>query len=180
MEGKVRTALRLLSNKDDTGPLSLDTTIGSKTVRELLHDKHPSRKPANPSALIQNATHPDPDPHPVLFDQIIGPLIQRTGLHTDGAAGPSNLDAYDWRCICSAFQQTSMDLCEALASAARRICSTLVDPSGLDAFTARQLIALDKHPGVRPIGIGEVSRCIIGKTIMAVIKFEVQEAAGTR
>ena len=73
-----------------------------------------------------------------------------------------------------------MDLCKALASVARCICSTLVDPSGLDAFTASRLTALDKHPGVRPICIGEVSRRIIGKTILAVIKFEVQEAAGTK
>ena len=31
MEGKVRAVLRLLSNQDDAGPLSLDTAIGSES-----------------------------------------------------------------------------------------------------------------------------------------------------
>ena len=65
-----------------------------------------------------------------------------------------------------------MDLCEALASMAKCICSTLVDPSRLDAFTASHLIALDKHPGVHPIGIGEVSRCIIGLWLSSSLKFK--------
>ena len=176
-EGKVRAALRLLSNHENGAPLSLDSTVGSKTVREILHEKHPSGKPINTSALIH--TNSSYDPHPVIYDQISGPLIRTTALHTEGAAGPSNIDAHGWRRLCTAFQDASNDLCEALASVARRICSTLVDPSGLDAFTACRLIALDKNPGVRPIGIGEVSRRIISKAILAVISLEVQDAAGT-
>ena len=42
-----------------------------------------------------------------------------------------------------------------------------VDPSGLSALVACRLIALDKCPGVRPIGIGETARCIIGDDIQA-------------
>ena len=38
---------------------------------------------------------------------------------------------------------------------------------------------LDKNPGVRPIGVGEVLRRIIGKSIMSVIKPEVVESAGS-
>ncbi len=36
-----------------------------------------------------------------------------------------------------------------------------------------------KCPGVRPIGVGETVRRIIGKAILAVIKVDVLEAAGT-
>ena len=61
---------------------------------------------------------------------------------------------------------------------ARRICTTLVDPSGLKAFVACRLVALDKCPGVRPIGIGEVARRIIGKAIARVLSHEIQEATG--
>ena len=43
--------------------------------------------------------------------------------------------------------------CNALASLARRLCTDYVDPAGLTAFTACRLIALDKCPGVRPIGV---------------------------
>ena len=61
-----------------------------------------------------------------------------------------------------------MDLCEAVAMLARYISSQYVDTSGLTAFTACRLVALDKCPGVRPIGIGEVLRRIVGKAILAV------------
>lgn len=40
-------------------------------------------------------------------------------------------------------------------------------------------MALDKCPGVRPIGIGEVVRSIIGKVILTTIEDKVREAAGT-
>ena len=41
---------------------------------------------------------------------------------------------------------------------ARHISQHLVDPTGLDAFTACRLEVLDKCPGIRPVGIGEVVR----------------------
>lgn len=41
-----------------------------------------------------------------------------------------------------------------LASVARKLCTTLVDPKGLEAFVAGRLIVLNKKPGVRPIGVG--------------------------
>ena len=52
-------------------------------------------------------------------------------------------------------------------------------PSGLDAnfwstsidrLVAGQLIPFDKSPGVRPFGVGEVLRQIIGKAILTVLK----------
>ena len=44
---------------------------------------------------------------------------------------------------------------------------------------ACRLIALDKNPGVRPIGIGEATRWIIAKAILHVISENVQQAAGS-
>ena len=40
------------------------------------------------------------------------------------------------------------------------------------------LIALDKNPGVHPIGIGEVVRRVIGKAILSVIKADIIEVTG--
>eukprot|EP00117_Sycon_ciliatum_P021974 scpid30325/ scgid3859/ len=40
-------------------------------------------------------------------------------------------------------------------------------------------IPLNKNPGVRPIGIGEVMRRVVGKAILYVIGQDIQEAAGT-
>ena len=126
-----------------------------QSVREILLDKHPCSRPLDASAV----TPPFPvafDPHSVYFDRISGSLIRFIALHVDGAGGPSNLNAHCWRCICSSYHGASADICNALAGLARRLCTEYVDPAGLTAFTACHLIALDKCPGVRPVGVGEV------------------------
>ena len=105
-------------------------------------------------------------------------MIRSIALKSDGAAGPSGLDAAAWKRLCSSFKSAFDDLCDALASFARRICTHYVDPMGLSAFVACRLIALDKCPGVRPIGIGETTRRFIGKAIMNAISDNIQEAAG--
>ena len=96
----------------------------------------------------------------------------------DGAAGPSGLDVAAWKRLCTSFKTASADLCNSLASTARRICSCYVDPRGLSSFVACRLIALDKCPGVRPIGIGETVRRIRGRTIAIAISDDIQAAAG--
>ena len=45
-------------------------------------------------------------------------------------------------------------------------------------YVACRLIPLDKDPGILPIGVGEVLRRIIGKTISRVAKSQIREAAG--
>ena len=75
-------------------------------------------------------------------------LIHNTVLKMDGAAGPSGLDATAWKRMCTSFKTSSADLCESLASTARRLCSEYVDLTGISALVACQLIALDKCPGV--------------------------------
>ena len=48
----------------------------------------------------------------------------------------------------------------------------------LEAFVACRLVPLDKCPGVRPIGIAETIRRIIGKAILATIGQNIIDAAG--
>ena len=64
---------------------------------------------------------------------------------------------------CSSFKSARYSLYCALASIARRIATTSI---GLSVFIACHLIPLDKCPGVRPIGVGEVIRRIIAKAIL--------------
>ena len=89
------------------------------------------------------------DPHPVYFDCTSGSLICSIALHVDGAAGTSNIDAHSWYHICTSFHNASADLCNALPK---------VFVWNNTAFMACCLIALDKCPGVWPIGVGEVVR----------------------
>ena len=84
------------------------------------------------------------------------------------------MDARGWRRICSSFKSASNDLCHSLALVAQRLCTQFVDSVGL-----APLLALDKNPGVRPIGIGEVACWIIAKAVLYTIGGDIQEAAGS-
>ena len=95
-----------------------------------------------------------------------------------GSAGPSGLDAEDWRQMCCSFKEASHHLCNTLADTARRIATCYVDPSGLEALNACRLIALDKMPGLRPIGVGEVAKRILGRSILRIVKEDVQRVVG--
>ena len=83
-----------------------------------------------------------------------------------------------WKRICSSFARESEDLCDSLACPARKICSCYVDPSSIEALMACRLIALNKNPGIRPIGIGKVCHRLIGKSVLSVIKPDILDVKG--
>ena len=83
--------------------------------------------------------------------------------------------------MCCAFKSASDDLFLSLALLAQRIilCSQYVHPIGLAPFLACSLIALDKNPGVCPIGICEVARRIVSKAILFVLKGDIQDSVSS-
>ena len=182
LAGKTRTALRLLTKEGRGNVLPLDQlqdpcNPSAGTVLDALKEKHPPPQTVDQQALSTN-TDQTPECHPVIFDNITGATIRNAALRGSGSAGPSGMDAAAWRRICTAFKTASSDICHALALLARRICAHQVDPDGLSAYTACRLIALDKCPGVRPIGVAEVVRRLLGKAILSVAGTDVQHAAG--
>ncbi len=50
--------------------------------------------------------------------------------------------------------------------------------SNLEAYLSCRMVPLDKNPGLRPIGVAEVLRRVMGKVFMSVVKNNVQEVAG--
>ena len=81
-------------------------------------------------------------------------------------------------CVLPLNQPPATYICSALAAVGRRICTTLIHPEGLSAFVACRLIPLDKCPGMRPIGVGEVPRRILAKAVLRIVGRDVEEAAG--
>ena len=51
--------------------------------------------------------------------------------------------------------------------------------AGLSAFVSCRLIAFDKCPGVRPIGVRETVQRIIAKAVLSVLKEDIREVAGS-
>ena len=179
-QGKTKAALRLLSEQSKGGVLHVDDPIetenGQRKVRDILLEKHPPCQPVHNDAIINDDT---PDVHPVLFESLDAAAIRSAALYTSGAAGPSGLDAHGWRRLCTSFKTASFELCQSLALTAKRLCTEFVDPVSIAPLMACRLIALDKNPGVRPIGIGDTARRIIAKAILNITRQDIQEVAGS-
>ena len=65
-----------------------------------------------------------------------------------------------------------------IAAMARRLCTEHVDPQVIQPLIACRLIPLSKNPGVRPIGVCEVLRRLLGKAILRVVGPYVHEVTG--
>ena len=165
LQGKVSAAMRWIG----TNAAGLCEAT-DEVITELIN-KHPAGKQAEEASILNG---PVDKVEQVIFEEIKGELIQACAKKIDGAAGPSGLDSDGWkRILCSKqFGTKSAELCESIAHMAIRLCTQYVDPNILKPFTACRLVPLDKKPGVRPIGIGEVLRRIIGKAVMQVLKRE--------
>ena len=92
--GNVKAALKLITEHGDQGCLALDSIQpDGRTVKQHLMDKHPPGKPADPSTISD--CPPTNTPHPLIFEEIDGPLIKSIIQQMDGAAGPSGHNAGD-------------------------------------------------------------------------------------
>ena len=58
----------------------------------------------------------------VLFNGLTGELIKLAAFYSQGAAGPSGVDAYFWRRMCSSFEHASVGVCNSLAAVAQQLC----------------------------------------------------------
>ena len=181
-QGKINAAVKLLTSSMEGGVLPL-----SEETMTLLRSKHPDPADLNEDAVCEFQA---PEVHPVIFETINADSIRTAALKTRGGAGPSGMDADGWRHILVSrnFGQASEELRNELSIAIKQMCTEKVDTtedvngektSSLESFLACRLIPLDKCPGLRPIGVGEVLRRIAGKVFMSVIKDDVQDAVGS-
>ena len=165
-EGQVSAAINFLDNQATQGGILKMTD----EIKTKLEDLHPEPAPTDPAYLSKGTP---PLPKSVIFEAVTAQSIKEASVRTNGANGVSGGDAIHYRRMLQSFGAASVSLCEAMAA------TDYVDPELLEAFVANRLIPLDKGGGkVRPIGIGEIPRRIIGKAIMAVLKGDVAQAAG--
>ena len=174
-KGEVNNALKLLTSEESSGILpSTDATIAQ------LKAKHPLNVIPNEDGVLLNG--PVNRLHPIAYSEIDEELIMKVAYATKGGAGPSGLDAEGWKRMLTSkqFGTASSDLRKSLANMIKKLCIIQIeDETSLQALMACRLIPLNKNPGVRPIGIGEVLRRIAGKVVMTVSKHRIVEATGS-
>ena len=176
MRGKVHAALRLLNKAESLGVAEL-----TPETMQKLAELHPKAMPASELTLKEGEV---PYFDPVVFTNIDEQSIAKAAMKTRGAAGPSGLDAEGWRRILISrnYGTTGKDLRTALAKMTQALCCEELSESAtksIEPYVANRLIPLLKAPsGIRPIGIGEVLRRIIGKAVITEIKPEIMESSG--
>ncbi|XP_057307912.1 uncharacterized protein LOC130645822 [Hydractinia symbiolongicarpus] len=176
-KGNINSDLRLLTDNMTQGILPLN----DETLLLLLEQKHPDQGNLSEDTLIDQPSQRIDD---IVFDITDEDMVLKAATYTKGGSGPSGLDADGWRRIlCSStFGTTNTDLRKAIAELTKKLCIESIpesDRSPLEAFVACRLIPLNKNPGLRPIGVGEVLRRIVVKIVMNISKNDVIKAAGS-
>ena len=176
--GKVKAAVRWLSEKSRGSVLQpyemIETKDSNKlSVIDVLCQKHPDPIVPPISALIKCDILPK-------FEEveITGSHILRIAKSIQGGAGPGGCDSSHWQDSLLRYGAHSGKLRESVASLCRRLANSVVPWSDIRALVANRLIALDTCPGVRPVGIGECLRRVVGKAICLATRIDVEEATG--
>ena len=146
---------------------------------QIHKSKHPSPQLYDPALIVDDWPNTLPY-HPSIFNRIDAHAIRRATLKTSGGHGTSGVDALEWRRYLTAFGSRSESLCRTVAKIAVTLATEEQDPTSLQAYNACRLILLDKCPGVRPIGVGEVLRRIIGRTIVSCIHTDLKKLVGNQ
>ncbi len=177
--GRVRGAMRWLLDRGNGGVLDAESEAHGKhgglgrTVFEVLQEKHPAQRAPDRSAFL-----PCDDLPPLEYVDITSVHIENVARSLRGSAGPSGTDADQYKSFLLRFGKASERLREAVAASTRLHANEVVQWDDIRALLARRGIALDKQPGVRPIGIGEVRQRMEAKAMALATRFDVEEVCG--
>ena len=86
----------------------------------------------------------------------------------------SAFDPAQWQNLLLKQGRASENLREAMAALTRRLANNIVEWDDIQAMKANKLIALDKCPGVRPIGVGDVAARLCAKVMIYITGDDVQ------
>ena len=182
LQGKVRLAMRWLTDcskghvlqPTDQVKLVVDGQEKLCSVVEALKMKHPSPKPPHPSTQLS------PDHLPDLEElDITGGHVHYIAHRGQGSGGPGGCDSSHWQDVLLRYGSASRRLRDNVATLARHMANSIIDWALLQGVLASRLIALDKCPRIRPIGVGEVLRRVICKSACLVTCEDAEAVCGS-
>ena len=177
LQGRLREAVRFITDRQGGGVMGPEDDAGKpagKTVLEVLFSKHPEQRETSQEDYI------DCDELPPLIDVDITAIhVMQAAKKLSGSSGISGFDSYQLQKLLLRNGKHSDDLRESFARATRKLANSLVEWEEVRALKAKRLIALDKLPGVRPIGIGEIADRCFEKIMSIVTGEDVMEACGS-
>ena len=168
LDGNLRTAVRNLTDGvrgGVLGPEDLCTKTG-RPVIEVLRDKHPDQRLpdlSDPNCLAFCKFDEVPDPIPL---DCSPEVVEAVARKLTGAAGCSSVDSALLKSALLRYGKASSELREEMLEWTLWLGNTSPPWAAYRAMRQGRLVALDKQPGVRPLGIGEcwlhaVSKCVL-------------------
>ena len=151
------------------------TTKTRKLVIELLKEKHHVAKQSKEEARIQVDSLPELETLTITSSS-----IEKLARSMHGGAGPSGTDSEHWKDAFLRVGGQSLALRDEVAALITKIANEIIPWNQIRALMSGRLIALDKCPGVRPIGIGECLRRTMCKCMAEATKKDLEETCGSQ
>eukprot|EP00957_Ditylum_brightwellii_P045845 3478240-Ditylum_brightwellii.AAC.1 len=166
--GKLHQAVQRATARQGGGVLypTDQCTKSGQPVVEVLKGKHPDTRVLD--VLDPNCTafeEYDRVPEVVPLDFTQG-SVAHVASHMCGSGGPLGQDAVTLSNWLLRFGVASEELREEIALLADWLSNGSPPWAAYRALIAGCLVALDKCPGTRPVGIGEILRCLIAKMVI--------------
>jgi len=170
LSGRLRAAVRNLTNRDGGGVLRPDDKCmkTGRPVLEVLQEKHPKLRDPPLDTDDENGafeTYEEGAPAIVPVD-ITANTIESIATKLSGGAGLGGMDAVDLRNWLLRYGAESQALREEMAQWTMWLANESPPWAAYRALMAGRLVALDKQPGVRPVGIGEIYRRLMAKCLL--------------
>ena len=173
LSGRLRSAVRGLTSREGGGVMMPDDdcTKTGRPVIDVLRDKHPGLR--EPLLIGEHNGSFEPmtdeewkEPIPV---GITAEVIEQVATNLSGAAGPDGVDGTDLKNWLLRFGAESEALRIEMATWSEWLTNGHPPWAAYRGLMAGRLVALDKLPGVRPVGIGSIFRRLLAKSLIKVI-----------
>ena len=180
--GRLRGAVQMLTNCNDGGILHPDETDvkSRRKVIEVLQETHPElvMRPDLEKegwALFERYDKCQTTIPVDCTEEIIGVVAGKLG----GGAGPGSVDAIAMKGWLLRHGRASQIMREELATRTEWLCNKSPPWTAYRAMMGAGLCALDKCPGVRPLGIDKMWRQAIAKCALSVCGEDAKAACGS-
>ena len=173
--GNPRSAVRYLTDREGGGVLEphIPSGKGDQTVEEALKSKHPATRKPGEDAFQLYENIPE-----LLNLDLNDKTVEKVARRLSGGAGLGGVNSAFLKQILLRHGAASRRIRRTMASFAEWMANSYPPWAAYRALRMGRLIALDKSPGVRPVGIGEIWSRLIAKVILVEAGPEAKNACG--